>query len=76
MCKRITGQAGDEYGAGSIAWINSAANVERWAWYSTYNTKSVGATGGLLINSDAELLPPGRALMNELSSSVDCDAAP
>lgn len=76
MCKRITQQAGDEYGAGSIAWMNAAANVERWAWYSTYNTKSIGSAGGRLLNADAELLPPGRALMSELDSTTDCDAEP
>jgi len=67
MCERISGQAGEDqgqdFGTGSIRWMVENDNIERWAWYSTYNTKS-GNEDNRLINADGELLPPGRAIMN------------
>ena len=74
-CKRITQQAGDEYGIGSINWMNAAPNVDRWAWYSTFNSKPLEInTVTLLMDEDANLTPLGRAMMGELDPTTDCDA--
>jgi len=57
--------------------MNKAPNVERWAWYTTFNNKDYGLNGiTRLINADGELLPPGRALMSGLDPNTDCDALP
>lgn len=64
---------------GSINWFNQADNVERWAWYSLY-TPSTDPTSltsmSRIVNSDSEVLPIGRAMMNEGSPTTDCGAAP
>jgi len=76
----MTGQAGmdqgGDFGTGSIKWMVANDNIERWAWYSTYNTKSAGGSYNRLLDSEGNALPPGRAMLNECNSDTDCSGEP
>jgi hypothetical protein len=77
-CDRITGQV-DGYGEGAIKMIMENPKITDFAWFVMW--RDVGDVGEKemcrLLNNEGELLPAGRALVNQLDpEAADCHADP
>ena len=71
QCLRVTGQKPDTHGKGSLATMEELDNIERYAWWTTWNPFQFKPN--YLTYADGQLSPVGRAYMRPGDTSVDCD---
>ena len=63
-CERISGNGGAKWGEGSINWFNANDIIHRWAWYTLWTSVSSNQDVRLT-DEDGNVLPPGRAMLNQ-----------
>ena len=71
QCLRTTGQMQDTHGNGSIAKMEELDNIERYAWWTTFNDKQIKPQ--YLTYKDGQLTPTGKAYLNPGNSTIDCE---
>lgn len=67
QCERVTGQQAATHGIGSINTLIEMDTIDRIAWWWVTNEqveRAMTMNARLTVLDSAELLPPGRALVN------------
>jgi len=70
QCMRTTGQMSATHGGGSIAKMEELDNIERYAWWTTWNDQ---IKPNYLTYKDGQLTPVGKAYLNPGNSTIDCE---
>lgn len=70
QCLRTSGQLPATHGKGSIAKMEEIASIERYSWWTLWNSQS---KPNYLTYKHGQLTPVGKAYLDPSNSDVDCE---